>query len=70
MGTGTESYGRFGDGRTSKLSSDCFWFSVGSSSRCQEVEGLYTVGREKRRFKIVILENGRVNYLGLIVLTL
>lgn len=31
---------------------------------------MYTVGREKRRFKIVILENERVNYLGLIVLTL
>lgn len=48
MGIDTEPHDIFGDGRMSKLSSDCFCFSVGSSGRCQKVEGLYIKFEEKR----------------------
>lgn len=42
-GIDTEPHDIFSDRGMSKLSSDCFCFSVGSSVRCQKVEGLYKV---------------------------
>lgn len=60
MVTGTESLGKFGDRRMTKLSSGCFYFS-GVIREVSERHKKCMRFEEKGRFRVAVLENRRVN---------